>query len=75
MKIEVNERFLKACGAFFTDDELCFIRDEFLCIMEQTKNANNELDIINRCCFFLGDPMYDSYEELMDSDTNTWCEK
>ena len=59
----------------FDQDQLCFIRDEFACIMERTKNANDELDIINKCCRILDDPEYESYEEFNKNTSGTWWEK
>lgn len=60
---------------FFDKEQLCFIRDEFACIMEQTNNANDELDIINKCCSLLEDPEFESYEEFQKNTSGTWCEK
>ena len=59
----------------FNEEQLCFIRDEFACIMEQTNNANGELDIINKCCRLLEDPEFESYEEWQKNTSGTWCEK
>lgn len=66
--------FIKA-GDFFSEDELCFIRDEFACIMEKTNNANGELDIVNKCCRLLEDPEYESYEEFAKDTSGSWAEK
>ena len=60
---------------FFDHDQLCYIRDEFACIMEQTNNANDELDIINKCCRLLEDPEFESFEEWQKNTSGTWCEK
>lgn len=60
---------------FFDKEQLCFIRDEFACIMEQTNNANDELDIINKCCRLLEDPEFESYEEWQKNTSGTWTEK
>lgn len=60
---------------FFDKEQLCFIRDEFACIMEKTSNANGELDIINKCCRLLEDPEFESYEEWQKNTSGTWCEK
>lgn len=60
---------------YFDHDQLCFIRDEFACIMEQTNNANDELDIINKCCRLLEDPEFESYEEFEKNNSGTWAEK
>lgn len=60
---------------FFDEHQLAFIRDEFACIMEQTNNANGELDIINKCCRLLEDPEFDSFEEFQKNTSGTWCEK
>ncbi len=59
----------------FDEHQLAFIRDEFACIMEQTNNANGELDIINKCCRLLEDPEFDSFEEFQKNTSGTWCEK
>ena len=59
----------------FDEHQLAFIRDEFACIMEQTNNANGELDIINKCCRLLEDPEFESYEEWQKNTSGTWCEK
>ena len=60
---------------YFDEHQLAFIRDEFACIMEQTNNANGELDIINKCCRLLEDPEFDSYEEFEKNNSGTWAEK
>ena len=60
---------------FFDEHQLAFIRDEFACIMEQTNNANGELDIINKCCRLLEDPEFESYEEFEKNNSGTWAEK
>lgn len=59
----------------FDEHQLAFIRDEFACIMEQTNNANGELDIINKCCRLLEDPEFESYEEFEKNTSGTWAEK
>lgn len=59
----------------FNEEQLCFIRDEFACIMEQTNNANGELDIINKCCRLLEDPEFESFEEWQKNTSGTWAEK
>ena len=59
----------------FDEHQLAFIRDEFACIMEQTNNANGELDIINKCCRLLEDPEFESYEEFEKNNSGTWAEK
>lgn len=71
---DVADGWVKASDTF-DDDQLCFIRDEFACIMERSGNANDELDIINKCCRQLDDPEYESYEELMKNTSGTWVEK
>ena len=58
----------------FTEEQLCFIRDEFACIMEKTKNANDELDIINTCNRILDCPTFDSYEQWERNTSDTWEE-
>lgn len=58
----------------FDEEQLCFIRDEFACIMEQTDNANGELDIINVCNGQLGDPTFESYDQFKRNTSNTWAE-
>jgi len=60
---------------FFDEHQLSFIRDEFACIMENTNNANGELDIINKCCRLLEDPEFESFEEWQKNTSGTWCEK
>lgn len=72
----IDERygFVKEVDTF-DHDQLCFIRDEFACIMERTKNANDELDIINKCCRLLDDPEYESYEEFTKDTSGSWAEK
>lgn len=60
---------------FFDEHQLAFIRDEFACIMEQTNNANDELDIVNKCCRLLEDPEYESYEEFAKDTSGSWAEK
>lgn len=60
---------------FFDEQQLASIRDEFACIMEQTNNANDELDIINKCCRLLEDPEFESFEEFKKNTSGTWCEK
>jgi len=62
-------------GDTFDEHQLAFIRDEFACIMEQTNNANGELDIINKCCRLLEDPEFESYEEFEKNNSGTWAEK
>lgn len=62
-------------GDTFDEHQLAFIRDEFACIMEETNNANGELDIINKCCRLLEDPEYESFEEFEKNTSGTWCEK
>ena len=62
-------------GDTFDEHQLAFIRDEFACIMEQTNNANGELDIINKCCRLLEDPEFESFEEFQKNTSGTWCEK
>lgn len=70
------KQYIKFGSFAFEPDELCFIRDEFACIMEQTNNANNELDIINKCCRLLGSPVYDSFDDFMNkSQSGSWEEK
>ncbi len=59
----------------FDEEQLVFIRDEFACIMEQTENKNDELDIINKCCRLLEDPEFESYEEFEKNTSGTWAEK
>lgn len=59
----------------FDEHQLAFIRDEFACIMEQTNNANGELDIVNKCCRMLEDPEFESYEEWQKNTSGTWTEK
>lgn len=58
----------------FTADELCQIRDEFGGIIDQTGNANDELDIINVCNRLLEDPEFESYEQWCRNTSNTWTE-
>ena len=58
----------------FTEEQLCFIRDEFACIMEKTGNANDELDIINTCNRILDCPTFDSYEQWKRNTSDTWEE-
>ena len=60
---------------FFDEHQLAFIRDEFACIMEKTNNANDELDIINKCCRLLEDPEYESYEEWQKNTTGNKIEE
>lgn len=62
-------------GDTFDEHQLAFIRDEFACIMEQTNNANGELDIINKCCRLLEDPEFESFEEFQKNTSGTWTEK
>ena len=71
---DVADGWVKASDAF-DDDQLCFIRDEFACIMEQSDNKNDELDIINKCCRHLDDPEYESFKEFQESISGTWAEK
>ena len=59
----------------FDEEQLCYIRDEFACIMEDTNNANGELGIINKCCRLLEDPEYDSFEDFKKNVSGTWAEK
>lgn len=66
--------FIKA-EDYFDKEQLCFIRDEFACIMEQTNNANDELDIVNKCCRLLEDPEFESFEEWQKNTSGTWAEK
>jgi len=58
----------------FSKEQLCFIRDEFACIMEKTDNANGELDIINVCQRLLDDPEFESYEQWKRNTSGTWSE-
>lgn len=62
-------------GDTFDEHQLAFIRDEFSCIMEQTNNANDELDIINKCCRLLEDPEFESFEEFTKNTSGSWAEK
>lgn len=71
---DVADGWVKASDTF-DNDQLCFIRDEFACIMEKNNNANDELDIINKCCRLLEDPEYESFEEFEKNTSGTWCEK
>lgn len=71
---DVADGWVKASDTF-DHDQLCMIRDEFACIMEQTNNANDELDIINKCCRLLEDPEFESYEEWQKNTSGTWAEK
>ena len=50
-------------------------RELYAVIMEQTNNANGELDIINKCCRLLEDPEFESYEEWQKNTSGTWTEK
>ena len=59
---------------FFDEEQLCQIRDEFAGIIEQTDNANDELDIINVCQRLLDDPEYKDYEQWKRNTSNVWTE-
>jgi len=58
----------------FTKEQIEYIRDEFGCIIEQTNNANDELDLINVCQRLLGCPEYESYEQFKRDCSGTWEE-
>ena len=75
MIIDRNAIGLIKAEDYFDEHQLAFIRDEFACIMEQTNNANDELDIINKCCRLLEDPEFESYEEFEKNNSGTWAEK
>jgi len=74
---DVEDGFVKSRDCF-DDEQVVFIRDLFgdqLSKWPYSTIAEEELEIINKCQDWFGDPRYEDVTEFMNDESNNWGEK